>query len=175
MWRCHPSGRPGLRPHIRLLRGLPLLLATTALLPAVRDIGTLRGAGLTSKAHRDRSTKSRLTWAVWPAPGIGLPKVLHGVPGSSSSSATTDPDGCHTWTVTCHGPYVRWWKATQLPSNPREPLHTRRFPPFRDLRKTFLTVSDHRGQGSRSGRSHPPPVSSRHGAPAPPQRSSRRW
>src|SRR6516225_8473141 len=32
----HPPGRPGLRPHIRLLRGSRQLLATTALLPTQR-------------------------------------------------------------------------------------------------------------------------------------------
>src|SRR5580704_6790714 len=72
--------------------------ATITLLPYPEDIGSPGGAGLTSKPHRDRSTRSRLTWAVLPAAGIGLPsppsRCGNGWPG-----ATTDPGGCHTPTL----------------------------------------------------------------------------
>src|SRR5690242_15630899 len=54
-------------------------------------------AGLTSKPHRDRSTRSRLTWAVSPAAGIGLPERGRRV--DLSSGATTDPGGCHVETL----------------------------------------------------------------------------
>src|SRR2546429_1617965 len=42
----HPPGRPGLRPHIRLLRGSRQLLATTALLPARETSGPPAGQDL---------------------------------------------------------------------------------------------------------------------------------
>src|ERR1039457_6873997 len=51
-------------------------------------------AGLTSKPHRDQSTRSRLTWAVSPAAGIGLPRPAPPL-GGSLRGATTDPGGCH--------------------------------------------------------------------------------
>src|SRR5215471_12791843 len=44
--RWHPPGRPGLRPHIRLLRGSRQLLATTALLPARETSGRPAGQDL---------------------------------------------------------------------------------------------------------------------------------
>src|SRR3989440_9855117 len=44
-WR-HPPGRPGLRPHSRLLRGSRQLLATTALLPARGTSGPPAGQDL---------------------------------------------------------------------------------------------------------------------------------
>src|SRR5215469_10874201 len=68
--------------------------ATTRFLPAPAASDCQGEAGLTYKPHRDRSTISRLTWAVSPAAGIGLPglplRARRGMPG-----ATTDPDGCH--------------------------------------------------------------------------------
>src|SRR5690625_3204577 len=146
---CHPPRLPRLRPHIRLLRGSPLLFATTALLPAVRDIGTLRGAGLTSKAHRDRSTKSRLTWAVSPAPGLGLPELLVGVPASFVSGATTDPAGCHTWTVTRPATDVRYGLLTRTSGIPHNPLHARTFRFRKAPRKTFVQAGPHPVGGSR--------------------------
>src|SRR5215472_3280666 len=82
-------------------------MATTALLPEVGERLVLPGgAGLTSKPHRDRTTTSRLTWTVSPAPGIGLP----GPPppcGGGLTGATTDPDGCHIMTVVLPGADVR--------------------------------------------------------------------
>src|SRR5213595_1124203 len=42
----HPPGRPGLRPHIRLLRGSRQLIATTALLPARAASGRPAGQDL---------------------------------------------------------------------------------------------------------------------------------
>src|SRR2546430_10394874 len=42
----HPPGRPGLRPHIRLLRGSRQLVATTALLPARETSGRPVGQDL---------------------------------------------------------------------------------------------------------------------------------
>src|SRR5215469_7239118 len=102
----HPPGRPGLRPHIRLLRASQRSCATSTLLPAQGTSDPREGAGLTSKPHRDQSTISRLTWAVSPAAGIGLPgppfRDRNEVPG-----ATTDPDGCHTLTVVLARPDVR--------------------------------------------------------------------
>src|SRR5690606_33521854 len=66
----HPSGRPGLRPHIRLLRISQLCCHYCPSL-LTGDIWTPGEAGLTPKPHRDQSTKSRFTWAVSPAAGIG--------------------------------------------------------------------------------------------------------
>jgi hypothetical protein len=83
----HPPGRPGLRPHIRLLRGSRRSRHYCSS-PGPEDIWPPGEAGLTSKPHRDRSTRSRLTWAVSPAAGIGLP-------GRLRLGATTDPGGCH--------------------------------------------------------------------------------
>src|SRR6516164_10852699 len=42
----HPPGRPGLRPHIRLLRGSRQLVATTALLPSRETSGRPAGQDL---------------------------------------------------------------------------------------------------------------------------------
>src|SRR5215831_3598747 len=42
----HPPGRPGLRPHIRLLRGSRQLGATTALLPSRETSDPPAGQGL---------------------------------------------------------------------------------------------------------------------------------
>src|SRR5215470_7971110 len=55
------------------------------------------GAGLTSKPHRDQSTRSRLTWAVSPAAGIGLPDWPSGRQRGYEDPprATTDPGECH--------------------------------------------------------------------------------
>src|ERR1700676_5170624 len=50
-------------------------------------------AGLTSKPHRDQSTRSRLTWAVSPAAGIGLPGVAPFQ--GATPGATTGPGECH--------------------------------------------------------------------------------
>ena len=50
-------------------------------------------AGLTSKPHRDQSTRSRLTWTVSPAAGIGLPDVAPR--WGTTPGATTDPGECH--------------------------------------------------------------------------------
>ena len=97
----HPSGRPGFRPHIRLLKVSPRpvgLHATTPLLPDRGALGLPDRAGLTSKPHRDRTTKSRLTWTALPAAGIGLPPRCSG-DRSPSWDATTDPDGCHKDTL----------------------------------------------------------------------------
>src|ERR1019366_3048611 len=55
-------------------------------------------AGLTSKPHRDQSTRSRLTWAVSPAAGIGLPRRAPRGRGSLPD-ATTDPGECHDTTL----------------------------------------------------------------------------
>src|SRR5262249_49497236 len=87
MCGMHPPGRPGFRPHIRLLR---VSHRSRHYCPSLRwgDIGSPDEAGLTSKPHRDRSTKSRLTWTVSPAAGIGLPDLVR-------PDATTDPGGCH--------------------------------------------------------------------------------
>src|SRR5580692_4884244 len=74
--------------------------------PYPGDIGSPGGAGLTSKPHRDRSTTSRLTWAVSPAAGIGLPGRAPRCRGTPHG-ATTDPDGCHMTTLACPGPDVR--------------------------------------------------------------------
>src|SRR6516225_3808293 len=89
----HSPGRPGLRPHIRLLRGSQPSIATTALLPGAGNSVFPGGAGLTSKPHRDQSTRSRLTWAVSPAAGIGLPDVTPGT--GVTPGATTGPGECH--------------------------------------------------------------------------------
>src|SRR5215475_4672337 len=109
----HPSGRPGLRPHIRLLRASRPACATTDLLPCPPASGRRVEAGLTSKPHRDQSTRSRLTWAVSPAAGIGLPELPPRY-RSSVPSATTDPDGCHTLTVAGCGLDVRTRVASCL-------------------------------------------------------------
>src|SRR5580698_4411274 len=83
-------------------------MATTALLPEVGERLVLPGgAGLTSKPHRDRSTTSRLTWAVSPAAGIGLPSRAPRSGRETLHSATTDPGGCHRPTLACPGPDVR--------------------------------------------------------------------
>src|SRR5260370_40184752 len=103
----HPSGRPGLRPHIRLLRASQHSCATNPLLPAQGISDPSEGAGLTSKPHRDQSTISRLTWAVSPAAGIGFPRPPLRVP-SRVPGATTDPDGCHIMTVILLGPAVKY-------------------------------------------------------------------
>lgn len=95
--------------------------ATTALLSLPRDIWTLCEAGLTSKAHRDRSTKSRLTWAVSPAPGIGLPAVRATAVSSGATGATTDPGGCHARTLTRYPPLVRWRSPSDPPPLPARP------------------------------------------------------
>jgi len=93
MW--HPNGRPGFRPHIRLLKVSPHpggCIATTPLLPVAEKVTE---AGLTSKPHRDRATKSRLTWTASPAAGIGLLPRGTG-DRNHRGGATTDPSGCHT-------------------------------------------------------------------------------
>src|ERR1700720_2343212 len=61
--------------------------------PCPRDAGSPGEAGLTSKPHRDRSTRSRLTWAVSPAAGIGLPDVSPAT--GATPGATTGPGECH--------------------------------------------------------------------------------
>src|SRR5690349_15757079 len=66
--------------------------------PGPVDVGSPGGAGLTSKPHRDRSTRSRLTWAVSPAAGIGLPAQPCRWWGSLRG-ATTGPGGCHDTTL----------------------------------------------------------------------------
>ena len=85
--------------------GLAALAATTPLLPGTEAIGTSGGAGLTSKPHRDRTTRSRLTWAVSPAAGIGLPEPACPATGDRSD-ATTDPGGCHDETLVGPGRVV---------------------------------------------------------------------
>ena len=63
--------------------------------PGPGNIWSPGGAGLTSKPHRDRSTTSRLTWAVSPAAGIGLPSRAPRSGRGTLHGATTDPGGCH--------------------------------------------------------------------------------
>src|ERR1700727_1483801 len=73
-------------------------MATTALLPGSRETHVFPGeAGLTSKPHRDRTTRSRLTWTASPATGIGLPRRPAGRQRGHASlpGATTDPGECH--------------------------------------------------------------------------------
>src|SRR6266540_1582473 len=94
----HPPGRPGLRPHIRLLR-VSRRSRHYSPSPGTEAIWTSGGAGLTSKPHRDRSTKSRLTWAVSPAAGIGLPGRTRSIPRGAPPDATTDPGRCHNETL----------------------------------------------------------------------------
>ena len=68
--------------------------------PGSADIGSTGGAGLTPKPHRARATRSRLTWAVSPATGIGLPDgTPWRRPRGAPPDATTDPDGCHEPTL----------------------------------------------------------------------------
>src|SRR5215471_2881496 len=74
--------------------------------PYPEDVGSPGGAGLTSKPHRDRSTRSRLTWAVSPAAGIGLPTQPSRWSGSLRG-ATTGPGGCHDTTLARTGENVR--------------------------------------------------------------------
>src|SRR5215469_7769493 len=74
--------------------------------PYPEDVGPPGGAGLTSKPHRDRSTRSRLTWAVSPAAGIGLPAQPSRWLGSLRG-ATTGPGGCHDTTLARTGENVR--------------------------------------------------------------------
>src|SRR5215469_6375238 len=73
--------------------------------PYPEDVGPPGGAGLTSKPHRDRSTRSRLTWAVSPAAGIGLPVQSYRWLGSLRG-ATTGPGGCHDTTLARTGENV---------------------------------------------------------------------
>ena len=81
-----PPGRPGLRPHNRLLRLSQLLCHYR---PSPVDVVSDDGgeAGLTSKPHRDRrsgaSSGASLTWAVSPATGIGLPSCRATASGAS--------------------------------------------------------------------------------------------
>src|SRR6266567_3122378 len=58
--------------------------------PCPGNIGSPGGAGLTSKPHRDQSTRSRLTWAVSPAAGIGLPGRVTRASRAAQPGATTD-------------------------------------------------------------------------------------
>src|SRR5258708_6436556 len=74
--------------------------------PSPRDAGSPGEAGLTSKPHRDRSTRSRLTWAVSPAAGIGLPGRAPRDERRTLPGATTDPGGCHDTTLACPVPDV---------------------------------------------------------------------
>src|ERR1700730_10977346 len=89
----HSPGRPGLRPHIRLLRGSRPLYGHYYPSPGPGDSVSPGEAGLTPKPHRDQSTRSRLTWAVSPAAGIGLPDVTPR--RGATPGATTDPGECH--------------------------------------------------------------------------------
>src|ERR1035438_7251706 len=57
--------------------------------PYPGDVGSPGEAGLTSKPHRDQSTRSRLTWAVSPAAGIGLPRPAPPLGGSLRSEEHT--------------------------------------------------------------------------------------
>src|SRR5208282_4790826 len=88
----HSPGRPGLRPHTRLLRGSQPL-GHYCPSPGPGDSVSPGEAGLTPKPHRDQSTRSRLTWAVSPAAGIGLPGVAPWE--GATPGATTGPGECH--------------------------------------------------------------------------------
>ena len=89
----HPSGRPGLRPHIRLPRVSPRPCGLMSLLPFSRDRRRAPRRGrLTSKPHRDREKslpRGRLASA-----GIRLVRGVVRRPEPSPRSATTDPDRC---------------------------------------------------------------------------------
>src|ERR1041385_7308194 len=95
----HPPGRPGLRPHIRLLRGSRQLVATYCPSPGPGDIWSPGGAGLTSKPHRDQSTRSRLTWAVLPAAGIGLRPRARGGGRAAGAAPPTARGGAQDTTA----------------------------------------------------------------------------
>src|SRR2546423_3920430 len=81
----HPPGRPGLRPHIRLLRGSRQLLATTALLPARETSGPPAGQDLllsrTVISRREVALRGpfclRLASACprWPPPDFRRPRL----------------------------------------------------------------------------------------------------
>src|SRR5690606_14511924 len=107
-----PGGR-----HRTVARTRPADLVFVPTSPCSGDVGPPDGAGLTSKAHRDRSTRSRLTWAVSPAPGIGLPEPRLAWRRRGDAGATTAPRGCRARHA---NPLCRACPPRALP-HPRDP------------------------------------------------------
>ena len=104
--KWHPPGRPGLLPHIRLLRGSRRACATTALLPARETSDLPAGQDLplsrTVIGRREVALRGPFRLRLASACQAGRPAA-----GEPRHGATTDPDGCHDTTLACPGPDVR--------------------------------------------------------------------